>query len=288
MNYPLRMSSSFWRIPLLCVHTSCTPHVCGTSFSVSEQNNILSLSITSTSNEVCLQKNEVESTFIHLASYDLAYPTGLTGLLQHADDIVIPSPTFTITATFPMEHSETMTVSKLEGVQGFSLRTLLFIVQRMYQDIYRIEEETSPVREHVLYRDCECMDKSVTELLTPFELIEDCCICHSNEDAENGCKLHCNHAFHKECIHQWVVSSSKTTCPLCRSDMVQCSVCNNTKRQEYIYVGTVIPPELRPELNRNTTEGRYGIYDYDYDDLIIEDMYYCKYSQHLYLKMGVL
>ncbi len=43
----------------------------------------------------------------------------------------------------------------------------------------------------------------------------------------------------------------------------------------YDYRGTVIPIEHRGDiLNRNTTDGIFGIFGYDLDDLVIENIHY--------------
>lgn len=283
--YPLRMSSSFWRIPISCIHTICSPFICGSNFRIVSENDIISLIIEQ--NDTCLQMSKLENTFIHLASFDISYPSGITGLLQNADQIVVPHNSFTIEATFPLQRPETMTIT-IDDDDGFTLRKLIHVIQKMYMDIYRIEEETTPETSFILYRECACVSQSYQDTLATVPLVEDCAICHSLEDYEQGCQLKCNHMFHKQCIDQWVETSSKTTCPLCRTDMLQCEQCNNSRNEQFTYTGRVIPPELRDGNLRNQTNGRYGIFDYDYHDLIIEEMYYCKHSRFLYLKMNVL
>jgi hypothetical protein len=46
----------------------------------------------------------------------------------------------------------------------------------------------------------------------------DCAICLSEyEEGEEMCRLHCGHCFHKECIFQWL--STSTVCPFCKANV---------------------------------------------------------------------
>ena len=34
------------------------------------------------------------------------------------------------------------------------------------------------------------------------------------------CHIGCSHAFHEECIKTWIINNNKTTCPICRNNVV--------------------------------------------------------------------
>ena len=43
----------------------------------------------------------------------------------------------------------------------------------------------------------------------------ECPICLDDIHYEDGCMLKCNHAYHQDCINQWVIFSKNNICPLC-------------------------------------------------------------------------
>lgn len=148
----------------------------------------------------------------------------------------------------------------------------------LYLYIYEEEERTStPVIYHIKKKCQKCSEKKTYDYVTyTKDVPEDteCSICYTGylENNKTG-KLKCNHIFHQQCILKWLDVSS--TCPLCRSHVIQCDNCNGTGFIFYDYSGTVIPIEHRGDiLNRNTTDGLFGIFGYDLDDLVMENIHY--------------
>ena len=55
--------------------------------------------------------------------------------------------------------------------------------------------------------------------ITPHDVsnFEKCSICHDNFILDKTVKiLQCKHFFHYECLRRWVISCTKSFCPLCR------------------------------------------------------------------------
>ena len=95
--------------------------------------------------------------------------------------------------------------------------------------------------------------------------------------------IRCNHKYHKTCIDKWLETGGYN-CPLCRCTIFNCEICLGSKYIYYDYTGTVIPLEHRGQfINRNATNGRYGIYAHDLEDLFIEEMMYDRTQKRLHL-----
>ena len=48
----------------------------------------------------------------------------------------------------------------------------------------------------------------------------ECPICLEDINYEDGCMLKCNHAYHQDCIHQWMMFSKNNICPLMNAILV--------------------------------------------------------------------
>jgi hypothetical protein len=125
---------------------------------------------------------------------------------------------------------------------------------------------------------------------------EKCSICLENlENLKNNLdnnvkvkdtnkKTSCNHIFHRECIHEWI-NNKKNTCPLCRKKLSNCpKKCSNGLIVTQ-YTGKVIPKNMRGILNRNQSDGVFGLYGYDFEDLFIDEMVYNRTTKILYPKI---
>lgn len=66
----------------------------------------------------------------------------------------------------------------------------------------------------------------------------ECAICNDSEHSTNHkvTRLACNHVFHRECVLRWFLSTSKKTCPICRTSQVP---------EGRLLVITIIPQEGR-------------------------------------------
>lgn len=47
----------------------------------------------------------------------------------------------------------------------------------------------------------------------------ECPICFE-KIGDTSCFIGCDHAFHEDCIKKWIIEQQKTTCPICRSEVV--------------------------------------------------------------------
>ena len=110
--------------------------------------------------------------------------------------------------------------------------------------------------------------------------------CEETRDHDNkGCKLKCSHIFHNSCIKTWLKSSK--TCPVCRFNIFSCQKCEGQGIVYYYFNGVVIPLEQRGSyMNRNYTNGIFGISSHDLEDLMLHDMVYDKINKKLYLNIS--
>jgi len=231
--------------------------------------------------------SQLERTFVRLCHYDLDSPMGGTGPIYEPNMIVIPDTEFSVQINYPL--SVAVDVNIISPISnGFTLAELIYSIKMLYQE----EERTSTPRTYHLRNECElCADKNIQDYV--YETKEsprepECSICYNKyiKEKQNS-RLECNHVFHQECILKWLETG--TTCPLCRSHVIQCEECNGTGAIFYDYNGTVIPIEHRGTyLNRNTTDGIFGIYGHDLEDLVIEHTHYNRQEKLLTLYIGYL
>jgi hypothetical protein len=98
--------------------------------------------------------------------------------------------------------------------------------------------------------------------------------------------LRCTHMFHKSCITEWIKTSA--TCPICRSNIYLCTNCNGTRMIFYYFVGVVVPFEQRGGIiNRNSSNGIFGIHSYDFESLSLTDMTYDRINKTLSVEVSV-
>ena len=131
-----------------------------------------------------------------------------------------------------------------------------------------------------------CIDKELTEYVNYVDSPEgECCICCNDYNTDvDVSKLKCNHIFHNTCIKTWLSTSG--TCPICRNNVFECDNCDGTGIIRYQYTGAVIPISERGiYLNRNTTDGLFGIREYDLEDLLIETLTYDRTKKRLYVNI---
>jgi hypothetical protein len=278
MKYPLRTSRDFWKIPLINKHMFCD-ETCFYGFQMDEYSNI-----TLVLENECKSIGKLEYTSIHLSNFDITLPQGIHGILEDMDTVYITDTEITIHFRFPLTDFATF---KISNKDGFTLRQLIYTIQKMYEIIYRQEEETSTTRDFEVSKDCECANKDIPSWIVSIpHLNEICSICHSDEEEQKeSCMLGCRHQFHRKCIEEW--TKIKTTCPLCRRELNECGLCNNTRKIPFTIHGPYIPYEYRQQgEGRIHTDGMYGIYDHDYEDLYISGLYYAKHSKVLHVQMS--
>ena len=180
--------------------------------------------------------------------------------------------------------------------ENFTLRDVIFLIQQIYKEIYNEEEKTADSQVFTIAQDCSCVHTIFTrDVINQLETadVEDndekCCVCYLPYNNAECFKLKCHHIFHSNCITRWIDASQKKQCPLCRDEIYTCPMCNNSKKIEYNYEGTVLPYNFRTDLCnlRNTTNGIYEIYGWDYEDLMINKMTYNRILRRLHITMSV-
>lgn len=290
--YPIRTSKSGWDIPLYCYH------VCNQRCSQIYVRDRSDLDITryilidnpEYINNECPKTGQLERASIHIESFDMDYPIGGSGPLYEPNTIVIPGTYFRVKIRYPLSAPIDVTV-RCPSSRGFTLSTLLYSIKMLYQYIYEEEERTSSPRNYHLKKQCDKCSETESQ---PIDWLKDitakaddeCSICYntySNNESTGGLK--CGHYYHTQCILRWLETS--TTCPLCRQYVMNCDECNGSGVVYYDYNGVVIPLELRGSiLNRNTTDGVFGIFGHDLEDLFIDHMYYNRLEKLLTLCIG--
>jgi len=234
--------------------------------------------------------------------------TGKLNEIQGIDDIVIYARQLIINICFPLTNYAIFELNVDTG--HLTRRELLATIYDLYKQVYDIEEATATRLTYSLHGSCEICENSEpyesidispgvpsdfpssekdsdfppsekasdfpssekasdfpsSEKASDFPPSEKCSICF---EVNNDVKLRCGHPFHKTCIDQWLESSN--TCPLCRTDLYSCERCTQAT-----FTATVIPPEHRADQYRNNTDGLFGIYMYDMEKLVIEDLFFNK------------
>ncbi len=289
--YPLRTSSDTWDINIYSAHI-CTED-CKYSYMIepiNEQSSIMFIfenpdyNIT---NEMCQYHSTINKSSVKLSIFDKSRLFTVDGNLAYHNQIVIPDQRITIELKFPLRETKKVTVKSTQSL-GFTLSEIIFTIKKVYEWIYKKEEETSTEQEHTIMTLCSCMDEGKNKnailensVIKEVEEVEQTCpICL--DLIENECLItKCNHSYHKDCFLKWM--DQKETCPTCRQNLFLCNLCNGTRIFYVKYKGKVIPKEMRGVIgNRNTTDGIFGIYGYDFDDLYLKDMTYNSITQTLY------
>jgi hypothetical protein len=266
--YPIRKSRNKWFIRLFSYH-DCNSH--------------------SNEDEKCNKRNCIEDTLINISEFDITNPRGISGPLVNENEIVIADKKINIIFDYPLINIACISICSKNPL-GFTLKELVLTVKSLYQHIYDEEEKTAPERTYDLEKLCEfCVfDKSPLENyiidLKQFKPEEECPICYSEFDKnESIASIRCGHSFHRKCVQEWINFNGKT-CPVCRTQIKECQDCNGKLVINFSYTGTVIPLDKRGIiLNRNLTNGKYGIYGYDLDNLFLEGFWYDKKNKNLRL-----
>ncbi len=192
--------------------------------------------------------------------------------IKGIDDIVLYSEKLIINICFPLTNYATFELHIDTG--HLTRRELLITIYDLYNQVYDMEEVTSTPTTYSLTPLCDSCygckpyeDAAQTPGENPAQTPgEKCPICF---ELNNDIKLiRCQHTFHKTCIDKWLTTNP--TCPLCRTRVYPCS------HEPSIYTAVVIPREHRPDAHRNTTDGLFGIYLYDLDNLVLEDIFFNK------------
>jgi hypothetical protein len=284
--YPIRMTRKNWIIPIVSSH-ECDSK-CMITIKKQRENSEDIFYITANElfdGEKCNLKGKLQKTTVNLHSFD-DNCRSFIGPLYNSDNIVIPDKDIKMIINFPLLRMTNITI-KSPGDNGFTLKQLLLIIKNVYEYIYSEEERTASVRNFTYKKICNlCLfNKKINELLIPTVLEEECCICYDIEE-EKGLKLPCEHSFHEKCINKWIENS--LTCPLCRKNINNCENCHGEGFITCNFTGKVIPREERGVfMNRNITDGIFGIYNYDFEDLYINNLFYDNVKKVLSLDINI-
>ena len=303
--YPIRTTRQHWNIPIYNYHT-CSDS--GKVIQIQYDNIIMDIDNPEYdhNSKKCSNNDKLDKTFINLSEFDIYNPCGMDGPLYDPEMIVIPDRVFSLSITFPLIIGVDINIRSPTS-KGLTLKELIFSIKKLYEFIYQEEERTAtPVTYH-LKKVCDTCDninildhiKEVSDLNKyNINIDSECSICYSClcVDSEKAghlgtdltiCELDCKHYFHKKCIGEWLLKSEHKNCPLCRKYVYTCSECNGSGFIYYDYSGTVIPMEHRGIIvNRNTTNGIFGIYGYDFEHLFLKKMIYNRMSKKLSIFIG--
>ena len=251
-------------------------------------NNIFRLVPNPNFNQIeCDRSKNVESTFINLSNYNIENPKGLTGILCEKDTIVIPpSISFKMKIEYPL--SNPIEVNIKSSNKGITLKKLILLIKNYYINIYREEEITSTARLYTFRKPCEeCLNIDIKKQIKRNIQTEKNKICSICQDSINltASILKCGHVFHENCIDRWVDSDGKN-CPICRDNLYSCNSCNGYGFTILNYEGVVIPVNLRGNvLNRNHTDGIFGIYGHDFENLFLKSLFFDRINRRLYIRI---
>ena len=282
--YPTRVTKIKWDIPLFCHHI-CNEY-CNFIY-ISDTNNQL---ILQESEIKCQYNNKLKKTFVRLSTFDINNPLGDSGKLYNPNVKIIPDNSFSVNIYFPLSFEFEVFINAPSS-NGFTLKELLYSLKILYEFIYSEEERTSNLYVYNLKKICSlCGNKDLSlcmenlENLENLENVEDtCCICYNEYDSEEKpSRLKCGHIFHNSCITKWLKTSG--TCPICRNHIFICGKCDGIGIIYYSINTVVIPLEHRGNtLNRNPTDGIFGIHSHDLEDLVIEKLTYNRIDKKLYM-----
>jgi len=245
----------------------------------------------------CSLYNKLSPTNINISTFNINNPQGDMGELYNYNTKVILDNSFVVSVYFPLSNVFEVIISTPNENEGFTLKELLYSIKNLYELIYEGEEETATPQIYNLKKFCTtCGNKDLSKYIIDIDInnteeLDECCICFSNEYenivSENNyrpIKLKCKHTYHDNCIRTWLKTSG--TCPICRNNIFECNNCDGSGVIYYSFTGTVIPLEERGNiLNRNHSNGIFGIHSYDLEDLIINDLFYDRIKKRLYMSI---
>jgi hypothetical protein len=288
--YPLRTTSAIWKIKLYSKHICNDMCKLAYMHDYTEDNSIIFTIIENPDYKEgkCQYNMKLNPSSIQLSDFKKKDPYTIDGELLFFNNIVIPDTEINLIISFPLKESKRIIITS-ENELGFSLSSLIDKIKNVYKWIYKEEENTSSIKNFTIIDQCECTFNSLENIKNSLVDNEEkdniCSICLETINSENPSKkTSCNHLYHKVCIYEWI-NNNKNTCPLCRKKLF---ICNNNCKNGLIYkeyIGKIIPKNLRGILNRNKTDGVFGIYGYDFEDLFIDEMLYNSVTKTLQPKI---
>lgn len=290
--YPIRKTKRSWKIPIYGYHEcdeSCS-HI------FIEDPNITNRIVLSENVEYkdgkCNKYNILEKTVINISKYNHIDPRGKNkGRIYESEQIVIGDNYFNMEVVYPLS-TKIDVIIKSSNKKGFTMKELIQAIHTIYKFVYKEEERTASLSLFKIQETCESCIKvdahnNLKKVDDPEEC-EKCAICYDKYN-KNASELKCKHVFHTDCISKWFESDNKNNkkCPLCRDNIVDCKICQNSGYIYSEYIGKVLPRERRLGIiNRHFTDGIFGIHSHDLEDLVIEDLEYNRIEKRLKVKIA--
>ena len=225
-----------------------------------------------------------KSSGVRLRRFDVRNPLARRGPILNPDEVVICDTRFDVIISYPL--SGPIKIAMLSpSDKGFTRRELIDSLKYIYEFIYREEERTATPTVYEYREACAtCENKSLEGCVSACGSDDRCSICYE-VDKKTCCALPCGHKFHKHCVLPWI--KKHNTCPLCRRYVKSCDGCKGLGFVTHVRENVVIPPEERGFFhNRNTTDGIFGIWGHDFDDLILEGLLYDHKNKLLRIYVG--
>lgn len=278
--YPIRTSRNKWKIQFYAFHECDTR--CETILIDRDHYIDITLNPTYVNNR-CNLYGLIEKSTVALFRYDKNNPQCEAGPMIDPDEVVITDTMFTINIDFPLSFALSI---EIHCSSHFTRSDIIYLVKMLYKFIYEEEERTATPQVYRLNKICShCNLNNIDEHSEQVTNSDDCSICYSPLE-EDAVKLRCTHMFHKSCITEWIKTSA--TCPICRSNIYICTNCNGTRMIFYYYVGVVVPFEQRGGIiNRNSSNGIFGIHSYDFESLSLTNMTYDRKNKTLSVEVIV-
>ena len=284
--YPIRKTRKRWDIRLFRIH-KCNEKC---KYDISIENNIINIKDNLVYKEgKCDKNNTIEKTIINISNFNIetAELDG-NGILYKSELKVIPDNSFSLSINFPLSYNFELIIRN-DIKKGFTLKELIKYIKKLYKFIYEEEERTATPQTIEIKKYCiTCENKDFNKYIKTIStdnINEECSICYNElNTASHIANLSCNHLFHFDCVKTWFINNGK--CPICRSNVFNCNNCDGSGIIYYNFVGIVVPIEERGlNLQRNRTNGIFGIYDYDYEDLYIQKLSYDRIKKKLCIKL---
>ena len=287
--YPIRTTRKKWVIKLYHIHKCTDDCNIRISYSDDDPDQIVVSYNPLYVNGKCERYKIIERTCVYISQFNMFEDYIKDGnFLYKGDEIVVPDTTIFVILSFPLSYIYETRIST-QNSNGFTLKYIINYIKLLYQFIYEEEERTSSPQTYNIKKQCtDCNEKDITkhsEIYNKQDNDSECTICVSNYDEDTlKCKLNCSHEFHHDCIESWVKTSG--TCPICRHNIFNCKSCDGSGIIKYSFTGTVIPFNERG-LNtlRNPTNGVFGIYNHDFEDLVLESMKYDSSTKRLHINI---
>jgi hypothetical protein len=237
----------------------------------------------------CEKYGKEQKSFIYISEYNSSCVS-----VMNMNEIVITDNNIWISFHYPLKQ-EFLFEFKSSKSEGFTRSEIIQNIVDTYKYIYKTEEETTESQDFISTKKCFKCKKELVEI-PEFSLASDC-----NEDAcpiciedynqhDILCKLLCGHRFHKYCVYEWF--DTNKNCPLCREvceNNISCGECVDGSIVN-TYHGKIIPIDKRIEhgniINRHETNGVYGIWGHDIEDLVIESLTYVPSKKILTMFIG--